>query len=158
MFWKSLFREPPHKCGSKHLAFATSHFSYVTLSFTLLTIWKSWLSARLFPSPGDALFRTHHLNSVPRPEHDLERGSASRAALSAPQLLFERHQARMARPTLQQHSIRNESFVRASVTARHHQVEDAQILKPESVARGHDRACHFPSRDTYRTKDEHVKE
>lgn len=53
----------------------------------------------------------------------------------------------MARPPLQQHRIRNESFVCAGVTARHHQVEDAQILKPESVARGHGRACHFPSRE-----------
>jgi hypothetical protein len=53
----------------------------------------------------------------------------------------------MARPPLQQHGIRNESFVRAGVTARHHQVEDAQILEPESVSRGHGRACHFPSRE-----------
>jgi len=53
----------------------------------------------------------------------------------------------MARPPLQQHGIRNKSFVRAGVTARHHQVEDAQILEPESVSRGHGRACHFPSRE-----------
>jgi len=53
----------------------------------------------------------------------------------------------MARPPLQEHGIRNESFVRAGVTARHHQVEDAQILEPESVWRGHGRACHFPSRE-----------
>ena len=30
-----------------------------------------------------------------------------------------------------------------AVSARHHQVEDAQILEEESVARGHGRACHF---------------
>ena len=53
----------------------------------------------------------------------------------------------MARPPLQQHRIRNESFVGAGLTARHHQVEDAQILEPESVSRGHGRACHFPSRE-----------
>jgi hypothetical protein len=53
----------------------------------------------------------------------------------------------MARPPLQQHRIRNESFVRAGVTARHYQVEDAQILEPKSLARGHGRACHFPSRE-----------
>ena len=53
----------------------------------------------------------------------------------------------MARPPLQQHGIRNESFVRACMTARRHQVEDAQILEPESVSRGHGRACHFPSRE-----------
>ena len=51
----------------------------------------------------------------------------------------------MARPSLEQHGIRNKSLVRARVTARRHQVEDAQILKPESIARGHGRACHFPS-------------
>ena len=34
-----------------------------------------------------------------------------------------------------------------AVSARHHQVEDAQILEPESVSRGHGRACHFPSRE-----------
>src|SRR5215471_7283709 len=64
----------------------------------------------------------------------------------------------MARPPLQQLRIRNESFMRAGVTARHHQVEDAQILEPESVARGHDRACHLPSWEPYRTEDEHVNE
>ena len=53
----------------------------------------------------------------------------------------------MARPPLQQRGIRNESFVRAGVTVRHHQVEDAQIIEAEGVARGHGRACHFRSRE-----------
>jgi hypothetical protein len=88
-----------------------------------------------------------YLNSVSRPQHDLERRAAPRAALSAPQLLFERHQARMTGPPLQQHSIRNESLVCAGVTARRHQVKDAQILETEGVARGHGRGCHFPGRD-----------
>ena len=53
----------------------------------------------------------------------------------------------MARPPLQQRGIRNESFVRAGVTVRHHQVEDAQIIEAEGVARGHGRACHFANRE-----------
>ena len=53
----------------------------------------------------------------------------------------------MARPPFQQHRIWNESFVRAGETTRPHQVEDAQIFEPESVARRHGRACHFPSRE-----------
>jgi hypothetical protein len=42
------------------------------------------------------------------------------------------------------------------VTARHDQVEDAQILEAEGVARLHGRACHFSELGRYRTNNEHV--
>jgi hypothetical protein len=66
-----------------------------------------------------------------------------RAAFSASQLPLELHQTRIAGPSLQQHRIGNDGFVRAGMTARPHQMEGAEIFKPECVARWHGRACHF---------------
>ena len=93
--------------------------------------------------------------SIARPQFHVERGLAAHAASLAAQLAFERHQARVARPPLQQHHIRNDCLVRARVAAGAHQVEGAQVLKPESVAR---RSCRLVIRHAlaYRTEDEHV--
>jgi hypothetical protein len=41
------------------------------------------------------------LLSIPRPEHDLKQGPASRATFSAPQVPFELHQTRVARTPMQ---------------------------------------------------------
>ena len=83
------------------------------------------------------------MNSVARPELHLERGPAPRPAFPAAQLPFERHQPRVAGPPLQQRRVRDDRLVRAGVTARAHQVEDAQVLEAEGVARRHGRACSF---------------
>ena len=47
--------------------------------------------------------------------------------------------------------MRDDGVVRAGVTARAHQVEGSQVLKPESVTRRHGRACLFPG--AYRIND-----
>jgi DNA polymerase IV len=41
--------------------------------------------------------------------------------------------------------MRDHALVRAGVTARTHQVEGSQVLKPKSVAWRRGRACHFPA-------------
>jgi hypothetical protein len=67
----------------------------------------------------------------------VERGLAPRPAFPAAQLPFERHQARVAGPVLQQLCVRNDRLVPAGTAARAHQVENAQILEVEGVARRH---------------------
>jgi hypothetical protein len=83
------------------------------------------------------------LNSIARPEFHIERGLASRPALPAAQLPLKRHEARVTGPPLQQRRVRNEGLVPAGMAARAHQVEDAQVLEAEGVARRHGRACSF---------------
>jgi hypothetical protein len=63
---------------------------------------------------------------------------------------LERDQPRVAGPPLQQRRIRNNGLVRAGVTARPHQVEDAQGLEAEGVARRHGRGLFIPP--DYRTE------
>lgn len=83
------------------------------------------------------------LNSIARPEFNIERGIAPRPAVPAVQLRLKRDEARVAGPPLQQGRIWDDGLVRAGVTARTHQVERAQVLEAEGVARRHGRACSF---------------
>ena len=86
---------------------------------------------------------------------DIERGFASRSTVSAAQLPFERRQARVTRASLQQCRVRDDGVVRAGVTPRAHQVEGAQVVEPEIVARRHGRTC-LICLFTVRTNNEHV--
>ena len=83
------------------------------------------------------------LSLVPRPKLHVERSLPSRPAFLAAQLPLERHEAHIAGPSLQQCGVRNDRLVPAGVAVRAHLVEHAQILEPESVARGHGQACSF---------------
>ena len=67
------------------------------------------------------------LNSIARPELNLERGLAPRGALPAAQLPLERHEARVTGPTLQQRCVRNDGLVPAGVAARAHQVSPGAV-------------------------------
>jgi impB/mucB/samB family protein len=60
---------------------------------------------------------------------------------------FQRRQPYVAGPPLQQRYLRDDGLVRAGVTARHHQMEGAEVFKPECVARRHCRACYFRARN-----------
>jgi DNA polymerase IV len=88
----------------------------------------------LTPAPRHV---SHFLNSVARPEFHIERGLASRPALPAAKLPFERNEARVARSPLLEHRIRDDGLSPARVTARADQVEGAQILEAEGIARRH---------------------
>jgi hypothetical protein len=79
-------------------------------------------------------------NLVPRPKFYIQRGLAPHTAFSAAQLPLERHQARVARPPLQQRRVRNNRLVPAGVAARAHQMKDAQVFEAERVARRHGQA------------------
>jgi hypothetical protein len=68
------------------------------------------------------------LSSIPRPEFDLERGLAPNPAPLTAQLPLKRHQARIARPALQQHGVQNDRLVPAGVAAGAYVMEDAQVL------------------------------
>jgi DNA-binding transcriptional MerR regulator len=85
------------------------------------------------------------LFSVPRPELHLEQGPAPHPAFAAAQLPLERHEARVARPPLQQRRVRNDRLVPAGVAARAHQVEDAQVLEAEGVTRRHGTGLLIPA-------------
>src|SRR5689334_12483897 len=73
----------------------------------------------------------------------IKRALAPCAAAPAPKLPLEGHEARVAGAPLQQRGVRNDGLVPAGMAARAHQVEGTKVLKPESVARRHGRACHF---------------
>src|SRR5262249_49671736 len=75
--------------------------------------------------------------SIARPKFDIERGLAAYAAFLAAQLPFERHEARVAWPALQQRHVWDDGLVPAGMAAGAHKVEDAQVLEAEGVARRH---------------------
>jgi hypothetical protein len=85
------------------------------------------------------------LNSIARPKFHIERGPAARTAFPAAQLPLERYQARIPGPPLQQPRDRDDRFVPAGVAARAHQVEDAQVLEAEGVARRHGTGLFIPA-------------
>lgn len=104
-----------------------------------------WLRSGLTPLGSRAA--PHHvsqfLNSVAGPQFHIERGFAPRPAFPSAQLPLKRDEAGIAWPPLLERRIRDDGLVRAGVTAGAHQVEGAQILEAEGVARRHRRACSF---------------
>ena len=87
-------------------------------------------------APCDALLGPA-LSSIARPQFHVERGLSSRPASLTAQLPFERHQARVTRPALQEPRVRDDRLVPAGMAAGAHKVEHPQVLEAEGVARRH---------------------